>query len=465
MHKSENRIAVFVDGDNFAAKCYENALEKIKCDGSIVTQKVFGNWSKQILTPWHKVIQENGMDAIQCFDLKKGKNASDIKLVVDALNYIHANRVNTVALLTSDCDFTPLAISLKEMGVRVVVVASGKFNEALKFAADSFHFVSDSVTSDKPVPEEKSEKKNATAQEMTPTLQEKSKFALQGKGGTSYLRMNSFKKRRSFVNAVAKAINYTVIFSELDSVLPQFEFDDDGWFWVTPTSKHLDTIKSFDLTNVCQSLGKSGKSFIENSGLYESKVVNEKKACRKISDLGALETEDAGLNTVWKQVSKATKNLIEDGDSGAFRLALRSLAGEFGYVGESADSTVEDFIAKSLSIKTESDDTLVVVSLYRRVELKHSVKDLGAALNTALDKGLYRWSQIESVLNDSGMKLQTFNQSGFPFSVVGLTVGLSTRMVRGECFMYRSELSDAVSDLVARFAATTSTDKVECALL
>ncbi|WP_210498291.1 NYN domain-containing protein [Vibrio crassostreae] len=462
MHKSENRIAVFVDGDNFAAKCYENALEKIKCDGSIVTQKVFGNWTKQILTPWHKVIQENGMDAIQCFDLKKGKNASDIKLVVDALNYIHANRVNTVVLMTSDCDFTPLAISLREMGVKVVVVASGKFNEALKFAADSFHFVSGSVTSGKPVSGEKSEQKNTTAQKITPTLQEKSKFALQGKGGTSYLRMNSFKKRRSFVNAVAKAINYTVIFSELDSVLPQFEFDDDGWFWVTPVSKHLDAIKSFDLTHVCQSLGKTGKSFIENSGLYESKVVDEKKACRKISDLGTIKTEDAGLNTVWKQVSKATTSLIEDGDSGAFREALRSLAEDFGYVGDAAYSTVEDFIAKSPSLKTESADKLVVVSLYRRVELKHSVRDLGVALNTALDKGFYRWSQIESVLNDSGIKLQTFNQTGLSFSVVGLTVGLSTRTVRGECFMYRSELSDAVSDLADRFANTSCTDVVEC---
>ena len=79
-----------------------------------------GTGKKRGLRSWEKVLHDNAIEPVQLFDLVKGKNATDIKLVIEAMDILHSKDVQTFALASSDCDFTPLIIRLRAEGKQVI---------------------------------------------------------------------------------------------------------------------------------------------------------------------------------------------------------------------------------------------------------------------------------------------------------------------------------------------------------
>ena len=87
--------------------------------GVVNIRRAYGNWKKPSLAGWEKVLHQNSIQPIQHFDLVKGKNATDIALVIDALDILYTKDVQTFCLVSSDCDFTPLIQRLRADGKQV----------------------------------------------------------------------------------------------------------------------------------------------------------------------------------------------------------------------------------------------------------------------------------------------------------------------------------------------------------
>ena len=132
------RIAVLIDADNTQLARLEAVLHELSTYGRIVVKKAFGNWKKPTLKNWEEKLKSLAIKAEQQFDYVSGKNTTDIAMVIDALDLLHSKMYDAFALVSSDSDFTPLAIRLRESGAYVIGVGESKTPEAFKNACDDF---------------------------------------------------------------------------------------------------------------------------------------------------------------------------------------------------------------------------------------------------------------------------------------------------------------------------------------
>lgn len=156
----ENKIAVLIDGDNANAKHIESILTKIKEYGEVVIKRVYGDWSQSQLSSWKAVANKNSIKAIQAFSYIKGKNSTDIALIIDAMDIIHSKRINVFCIVSSDCDFTGLVHRIKEDGHFAIGV--GKENSCISFKQACDQFISDIIKDtsiEKAITAEKNESK------------------------------------------------------------------------------------------------------------------------------------------------------------------------------------------------------------------------------------------------------------------------------------------------------------------
>jgi len=113
------RIALLIDADNASAKRIDLILNELSNFGETNIRRAYGNWTKSELAGWTAVLSENAIRPVQQFDQTKGKNASDMALVIDAMTLLYTDRPDAFAIASSDADFTPLVMHLKESGSAV----------------------------------------------------------------------------------------------------------------------------------------------------------------------------------------------------------------------------------------------------------------------------------------------------------------------------------------------------------
>ncbi|MGX8728766.1 MAG: NYN domain-containing protein, partial [Lachnospiraceae bacterium] len=132
------RIAVLIDADNTSLGVLEEVLTELSLRGRIIVKRAYGNWKKEELKNWPDEINKLAIRAMQQFDYVAGKNATDIALVIDALDLLYTGNYDAFALVSSDSDYTPLAIRLHESGA--YVYGFGKSNTSKSFvnACDEF---------------------------------------------------------------------------------------------------------------------------------------------------------------------------------------------------------------------------------------------------------------------------------------------------------------------------------------
>lgn len=115
-HKS---IALLIDADNAPAAKIDFIMSELASHGVVNIRRAYGNWKKPTLAGWEKVLHENSIQPMQSFDLVKGKNATDMALLIDAMDILYTKNVNTFCLVSSDSDFTPLIQRLRADGKEV----------------------------------------------------------------------------------------------------------------------------------------------------------------------------------------------------------------------------------------------------------------------------------------------------------------------------------------------------------
>lgn len=145
MPKPNALLAVLIDADNVPARFAEAILKEITAYGEPALRRVYGDWSSQRLAPWKGKVQELGLVAHQESANTKGKNASDIGLVIDAMDLLHTGRFDGFVLVSSDSDFTALANRIREQGLTVIGIGEGKTPESLRNVCTRFVMIENIV--------------------------------------------------------------------------------------------------------------------------------------------------------------------------------------------------------------------------------------------------------------------------------------------------------------------------------
>ena len=135
------RLAVLIDADNVPAGYAEAIFEEIAALGEASVRRIYGDWSAQRLAGWAKKVAALGLVADQQFSNTKGKNASDIGLVIAAMDFLHSGLFDGFVLVSSDSDFTRLAARVREQGLDVYGIGEKKTPEAFRMACKRFIYV------------------------------------------------------------------------------------------------------------------------------------------------------------------------------------------------------------------------------------------------------------------------------------------------------------------------------------
>lgn len=113
----ENRkIAVLIDGDNASADKVEELFEEIAKFGTANIKRIYGDWTSDGLKSWKEKLLDFAIVPIQQFAYTKGKNATDMQLIIDAMDLLYENSVDGFCIVSSDSDFTPLVSRLRQNG-------------------------------------------------------------------------------------------------------------------------------------------------------------------------------------------------------------------------------------------------------------------------------------------------------------------------------------------------------------
>ena len=132
------RLAVLIDADNASAKIADGLFEEIAKIGEASVRRIYGDFSNARSKGWADTLSKHAIIPQQQFAYTTGKNASDITLVIDAMDLLHSGRFDGFCLVSSDSDFTRLAARIREHGVDVFGFGEQKTPESFRQACRRF---------------------------------------------------------------------------------------------------------------------------------------------------------------------------------------------------------------------------------------------------------------------------------------------------------------------------------------
>ena len=135
------RIALLIDADNSPSAKIGLILNELSTFGETSIRRAYGNWKKQELRGWEELLHEHAIRPMQQFDYSKGKNASDMAMVIDALDLLYTDRPEAFGIVSSDADFTPLVMYLRAKGAAVYGFGGQKTPEPFVNACSRFLYL------------------------------------------------------------------------------------------------------------------------------------------------------------------------------------------------------------------------------------------------------------------------------------------------------------------------------------
>tara|TARA_R110002167_G_scaffold12129_15_gene52023 strand:- start:368 stop:1084 length:717 start_codon:yes stop_codon:yes gene_type:complete len=220
MSEIKQKIALFIDADNAPASKFEDVLSEVAKYGVVTIRKAYGNWKSPTLKSWEDLLHEYAIQPIQQYDLTKGKNASDIALVIDAMDVMYTKDIDVMCFISSDSDFTPMVTRALAEGKVVLGFGERKTPSPFVNACSKFLFLDQSET------EETEKNRNP----------------------------KNVKSDTKLINLLRQAIEATE--------------DDDGWAGLGPVGSNISNRTSFD----CRNYGfKNLSSLFKAIDLFELK--------------------------------------------------------------------------------------------------------------------------------------------------------------------------------------------------
>lgn len=139
--RSELRLAVLIDADNVPYNNVKGMLEEIAKLGTPTFKRIYGDWTKPNVSGWKSVLLETAITPVQQYSYTTGKNATDSAMIIDAMDILYTGKVDGFCIVSSDSDFTRLAIRLREAGMKVIGIGEKKTPNPFIVSCDKFIYV------------------------------------------------------------------------------------------------------------------------------------------------------------------------------------------------------------------------------------------------------------------------------------------------------------------------------------
>lgn len=143
-------LAVLIDADNARAKDAARVMREVASIGEPALRRVYGDWSNDHIKGWKEPIRTLGLVAHQETNHTRGKNATDIGLVIHAMDILHSGRFDGFVIVSSDSDYTALVNRMREEGLMVIGIGEAKTPDSLRNVYNRFILVENIPDPDAP---------------------------------------------------------------------------------------------------------------------------------------------------------------------------------------------------------------------------------------------------------------------------------------------------------------------------
>ena len=135
------RLAVLIDADNAPRTALSAIMAEIAVYGNPTVKRIYGDWTRPNSSTWKPILLENAITPIQQYSYTTGKNSTDSAMIIDAMDLLYTGDCDGFVLVSSDSDFTRLAIRLREAGKNVIGMGERKTPEPFIVACDKFIYI------------------------------------------------------------------------------------------------------------------------------------------------------------------------------------------------------------------------------------------------------------------------------------------------------------------------------------
>ena len=167
------RFAVLIDAENIPHSSIQSVMKEIAIYGTPTIKRIYGDWTNPAVSGWKQDLLENAITPIQQYSYTSGKNSSDSAMIIDAMDILYTGKTDGFVLVSSDSDFTRLAIRLRESGQKVIGIGEKKTPNPFIVACDKFIYIE--VIRDKVSDTEKAKAKHAEKSKSKPEVTSKPK--------------------------------------------------------------------------------------------------------------------------------------------------------------------------------------------------------------------------------------------------------------------------------------------------
>lgn len=141
MAETTDRLAVLIDADNAPRTAIKAIMGEIALYGTPTIKRIYGDWTAANMNSWKPILLETALTPIQQYGYTVGKNSTDSAMIIDAMDLLYNNPCEGFVLVSSDSDFTRLALRLREAGKKVIGIGERKTPEPFIVACDKFIYI------------------------------------------------------------------------------------------------------------------------------------------------------------------------------------------------------------------------------------------------------------------------------------------------------------------------------------
>jgi uncharacterized LabA/DUF88 family protein len=256
--KNNPRLAVLIDADNTfkVIDIIDELFEEISKFGDASVRRIYGDWTQTQLGRWKDILPKHAIQPIQQYANTKGKNATDSALIIDAMDLLYQAPLDGFCIVSSDSDFTRLAIRFREAGKLVYGFGEEKTPESLRAACNKFIYIE--ILSQQKITTAIDDLKEARAQLVISN--EEAKHSIAENSAINSLAAPGVKKTTKELAQDTKLI--TLIRSAIDALS-----EDDGFAHMGETKKYI--VKNFSAFDSRNYGYAKFSDLIKATGLFE----------------------------------------------------------------------------------------------------------------------------------------------------------------------------------------------------
>lgn len=140
-NSKELKLAILIDADNVPYRNVKGMMEEIAKYGTPTTKRIYADWTRPNASGWKGVLLEHAITPVQQYAYTFGKNSSDSAMIIDAMDLLYSGKVDGFCIVSSDSDFTRLAVRLRESGMTVIGMGEKKTPSAFIAACERFIYI------------------------------------------------------------------------------------------------------------------------------------------------------------------------------------------------------------------------------------------------------------------------------------------------------------------------------------